>query len=433
VLFDDESLSLVEVDATTARLLLEPYPEQRHALESRASGDTALAASLDVVRGLEKVGVRQGKTLAPTPEPILANLVLNVTHGCNMACRYCFAGDGTYGTRSSLMTREVAERTVDLLAMTPYDQPKGLLLFGGEPLLNPEVVTSAVTYARQCIGDSSKLEISISTNGTMLSPELADFLVSNKVSIQISMDGMSRLQNQLRPLKNSGDSFQATMANVTPLLEAGRHVHVRASATNLCSDPVNLTAQLLGLGFKSVSIQPVQGGCLEPSHEDMRTMAEGYVTLLRSGLEARIPYLRTLLDRVRKRSITKTFCGAGFRGTTVAPDGTFYICHRFAGVEEFRVGDVHRGFSPDRVRTILGARQSVDDLLVCSVCVFRNLCGGGCAGENFYANGNVAVPWEKRCLMTRAVARAAIDYVLEEITAASAVATASPIGGEANG
>ncbi len=433
VLFDDETLALVEVDDLTARLIMQE--SGAGALQSVSADAPAeeLAASTDIIKRLKKSGAILARPRDAVVEPQLAYLVLNLAHACNLECRYCFAEGGGYGSEAELMPEEVALKAIELLAASPSEGPKSVILFGGEPLCNPDVLRSSVKLIRELIGDASKANISISTNGMLLSPEMADFLVTNEVRIQVSLDGLAPLHDRLRPTKDGKGSYEPAMKNVGPLLEEGRSLHARASATSLCCDPVSLAAQLLAPGFKSVSIQPVNGSAYEPSLDDMQRLAHGYEALLASGLAFRIPYLQRFVDKMKNRGLTKTFCGAGVRGTAVAPNGEMYFCHRFAGRADFRVGSVREGFLPDRVREILRNRRTVDDPLTCSVCDVRNLCGGGCAAENFFANGDVSLPWHKRCVLTKAVAHAAIDYVIDGIYASPEAVDQEETGGDTAG
>ncbi|HHW17732.1 MAG TPA: SPASM domain-containing protein [Firmicutes bacterium] len=413
VLFDDETLALLEVDNLTARLLLSGDLGQA---EQPVSGEET--ECLQTIRTLcEKGIIRLERDTAPQipVEPQLEYLLLNVSHACDMNCVYCFGQGGSYGGPNELMSEEVARRAIDLLAASPSNRPKRIALFGGEPLVNPGVVKFILTYGRQVIGDKSQLGFSISTNGTMLTPEMTDLLTKHDVTIQISIDGTRELQNRLRPLRTSGDSFDVVFAAVQDSLRINPNLHARATVTNLCFNAMDLAAQLFSLGFKTISLQPVHGcGALELTDEQIRELGEGYRLLARRGLGHKVSWLDSLLRRIRVRAKTEQFCGAGFKGLAVVPNGKLYLCHRLVPLAEFEVGDVWSGVNKEKLRALLRGMERVECSLVCASCVYRHLCGGGCMAENFFDTGSLRDPSPSRCLLSRIVCGTALETYIDE-------------------
>lgn len=415
IVFDDETLALMEVDDQTAHLLVSGVP-------ATESGDNAelpqdMRDALESIKTLKESGVvcLEGGITAQTSEPELAYLLLNVSHACDMNCVYCFGQGGSYGGPVELMSEEVARRAIDLLAASPAKGGKRIALFGGEPLMNAKLVEFILAYGREVIGDKTKLAFSISTNGTMLTPEMARLLKDHEVSTQISIDGTRELQNHLRPLRNGSDSFDAVSASLQKCLPVNPALHGRATVTNLCSDAMDLAAQLFSMGFRSISLQPVHGcKTLELTEGQLRELGDGYRMLARRGLARKVSWLDSAMRRIRARSRNEVFCGAGWRGLTVAPDGKFYLCHRLVPLVDFEVGDVWAGVNQAKLRDLLRGMESVECSLVCSSCMYRHLCGGGCMAENYFETGRLREPWKDRCLLTKAVCGAALDAYIDE-------------------
>ncbi|MDQ7794317.1 MAG: radical SAM protein [bacterium] len=313
------------------------------------------------------------------------------------------------------MSEEVARRAIDLLAAAPYEGMKHIAFFGGEPLMNIPILEFILAYGREVIGDKTKLGFMVSTNGTKLTETVTDLLSRHHVSIQVSVDGTRELQNRLRPLRGNGDSFNAVARNLDSARRIAGNIHGRATVTNLCPDALDLTVQLMSLGFDSVSLQPVHGSrTLELDDTQMTQFVEGYRIMARRGLSRKVSWLKGCVERVARRARAEQFCGAGLRGLTVATDGNFYVCHRLIPLPEFRVGDVRDGVNTEKLVDIFKGKQGVDVSLVCTSCMFRHMCGGGCLAENFLENGDIREPWTMRCLLTKGVCQAALDAYLDQ-------------------
>jgi len=405
IVFDDESLALIEVDAATARLLV--------------LGDDTVDGPVDSREAVAKLVqdrvIHTTHVTAPTPRFELTYMLMNISHLCDMECRYCFAGGGSYGEAGSLMSEEVAQKAIDMLAASEYPGIKRVAFFGGEPLANPRILRFVLNYGRDTIGDKSKLGFMISTNGTNLDDEMIELLSKNEVSVQISIDGTSELQNYLRPLRGQRHSFGAVDANVKKALKANTRLHGRATVTNICPDAMDLAAQLFSLGFRSISLQPVHGcEALELDDQQMEALGDGYRLMAKRGLGRQVSWTKSYMDRIVRRARTEEFCGAGMRGVTVAPDGTFYVCHRLIPLPEFKIGDVWAGVDVTRVEQIFAGKQGAEDSLVCRSCLYRHVCGGGCLAENYLETGDIREPWARRCSLTKKVCQASIDTFVDQ-------------------
>jgi uncharacterized protein len=411
VVLDDESLALIEVDSATARLLVQcdSLPE------GLAEGEDPCDSRGAVVKLIQDGVIHRTHVDAVKPQFQLTYMLMNISHVCDMECRYCFAGGGNYGDAGGLMCEDIAQRAIDMLAASECSGPKRIAFFGGEPLANPRTLRFILEYGRDVIGDRTKLGFMISTNGTNLNDETIKLLSDNDVSIQISIDGTSELQNHLRPLRRNGDSFGIVNANLKKALKGAPSLHGRATVTNICPDAMDLAAQLFSLGLRSISLQPVHGcEALELSDQQMEQLGDGYRLLARRGMDRQVSWIKSYIERIARRARTEEFCGAGLRGVTVAPDGSFYVCHRLIPLEEFRIGDVWSGVDVARIAAIFDGKQGVDGSLVCRTCLFRHMCGGGCMAENYLETGDIREPWARRCILTKKVSQAAIDSFLDQ-------------------
>ncbi|HBI16075.1 MAG TPA: hypothetical protein DDY20_11265 [Desulfobulbaceae bacterium] len=374
--------------------------------------------------------LRQEQFLRDTapPKPSLVkrrgirHLELMLTHECNMRCRYCYGvqGDGDwqdapylYGAHSKGMSFETARLGVDFLFAASGPQKKlSVIFFGGEPLLELDLMGRIARYVRQREGETGKTaRLSLSTNGLLLSAEAVAFCERNRISCQVSMDGEREAHNRNRVLRNGSGSYDAILPGVKRLLAARPgNVSVRATITRANLDLLHTVRHLHDLGFGSVHAEPAIGPpdglnvtadevpILQEQHEEVARF------LVRSARENRYFNYTNLVKFIRHTSEVKErqahYCGAARTYLALAQDGSFYPCHRFVGLEEYRMGDLRQGFDDRLQRTVLNL--TVDARPVCRECWARYLCGGGCWHHALTTHGTLTTPdSEVSCLITR--------------------------------
>ncbi len=356
---------------------------------------------------------------APVSAPVhlrkragIRHLELMVTHACNMRCRYCYGNDEhedwqeahhLYGADESGMRWEVAQQGIDfLLDASGTAKEVSVIFFGGEPLLEFELIQKVVRYARNRAKEHGKrVNFSLSSNGLGLTDEVVEFLVVHRIGCQISIDGPALIHDENRRLASGKGSYKQVMQGVKRLL-AKRPGRVPARVT-VAKDQANLPEvadHLLNLGFGSVHVEPVIGACgeLAIDNDDLVQMQRQTEILarylLRRVRKGHIFNFSNLVRHVRQTRLVDQrlahYCGAARTYLALAQDGAFYPCHRFVGMPEYRMGDLVSGFDNHLQKRILGL--TVDQRPGCRDCWARYLCGGGCWKHAEDINGGLEQP-----------------------------------------
>jgi len=339
-------------------------------------------------------------------------IVLNVTHACNLACGYCFAGGNRSG---SVMRVEVARKAVRLLdTRTPID----LAFFGGEPLMAWNLIRQVMTEARALAAKRNvRAKFHITSNALLLDEEKVRFLSEQPCSMLVSLDGPEDIHNAARPARDPNrNSFRGTMdalgrARNTPL---GRRIMARATFDTADPQLVRRLEFLAGLDdaglIRGYSIEPaVLGeGCARRAGgldrnavaDEYHAAAQWFVGRLHAKKAANFFHFRKLIERILYARHAGSECGAGNGYVTVAPDGTIYACHREAGTQ---VGHVDYGFDEE-------ARSAwADNRLYarngCTRCWARYLCGGGCRQACLELAGDLRAPVAERCFLQQTLLR----------------------------
>ncbi len=365
----------------------------------------------------------QGTAAASTKRPMLKkrsgirHLELMVTHACNMRCRYCYgslSGDGwqeaphLYGSITSGMSFDTARKGVDFLFSASGGQKDlSVIFFGGEPLLELGLMEKVVSYVKEKEAQTGKTAgLSLSTNGLLLRDKrIIDFLVKNKVGCQISIDGPKGIHDQNRCMPDGGGSYEAIMPGIKGLIAArpGR-VPARATVSHSMVDLPAVVEHLLSLNFGSVHIEPAIGNNSDPmmvTAEDVEAIKRQNeaiaLFLVKSVRNNRFFNYSNLVKHIRQTRVVRErlahYCGAGRTYFALSQDGAFYPCHRFVGLDEYRMGDIETGMDLSLQRKILDL--TVDNRPGCRDCWARYLCGGGCWKHAVDANGCLEEPDEE--------------------------------------
>jgi uncharacterized protein len=312
----------------------------------------------------------------------MTRLCLTLAQACNLRCPYCYGGGGEYGN-AGLMSREVALAALDMLFAQAATGDLRITLFGGEPLLNFEVLVAAVEHAESRaaqVGRSVVFELN--TNGTLITGEIADFLRRHQIEIVASINGDRDAHDRTR-----GVSYDTALRNLSPWLDARDPMLVAAATiTHLDPDIERHVTHILGLGFSQVSARPVatNDSAFALTSDDWATVKAGtsalalrFVAAAERGelfaWENIIRHLRTL----SRRASRGRRCGAGSEGLAVDIEGRLYPCHRFLGHRQHVWGDVWRGLETSAQESFLDAGR-VDRRGECGSCWARYVCGGRC-------------------------------------------------------
>lgn len=382
---------------------------------------------------LEVTGLWEDGSLFSDPEdpeidltdaPIKA-LCLNVAHVCNMKCHYCFASQGDFGLRPSLMSSEVGRRALDFL-MEHSQGVKHLEVdfFGGEPLLNWEVVKDIVNYGRQLEAATGKIfNFTLTTNTLLLDDEIMDFLVRERIGVILSLDGRQEVNDRHRLLKNDQGSYATIVPKIHRMVEKGPiSYYVRGTYTRNNLDFCEDVRHIVELGVDALSLEPAvgSGSDYEIRKEDLPQVLDEYAKLALLLLDyhqqgRQVHFFHYDLDLQKGPCLAKrqTGCGAGSHYLAITPEGDIYPCHQFIGQDDYRLGNILESTLQDSIRQKF-ARNTLLAKEECRWCWARNFCGGGCHANNFFTNGDIGQPAEVACDMHRRRVEAAIYLDLKK-------------------
>jgi uncharacterized protein len=374
--------------------------------EDRAAAEQSLHDLIDlgVIRPVGEPEAPRAQ-LPPMPFP-LATLVLNVTNKCNLSCTYCYEygadrlteGKGSQGTGKPRMDDDTARQSIDFLLRSSGDRPQvSITFFGGETLLNFPAIRAAVEYAEpRAAAVKKRVHYSLTTNATLLTDEVVDFLTTHRFGITVSIDGDQKEQDRHRSFQQGKGSFDLIAPRIRHLVQQnkarkGRSIGARVTLTAGAA-PVPETYRFLTqeLGFDEVGFAPVTAGLGRPW-----ALGElGYERLLREFAELGEDYVAAaarneahgfanLGDLLRElhQGVNKAHpCGAGLGLLGVSTEGELGLCHRFVESKSHSMGSVQQGID-QTARTQFLQQAHVDQKTDCTQCFARPLCAGGCYHE----------------------------------------------------
>ena len=341
---------------------------------------------------------------------VVKALCLHVAHTCNLSCDYCFASQGKYHGERALMSFEVGKQALDFL-MEHSGSRKNLEVdfFGGEPLMNWDVVKRLVAYARQEEGRRNKtFRFTLTTNGLLLDDEVIDFANREMHNVVLSLDGRPQVHDRLRKTSSGAGSYDLILPKFRKLAESRgeQGYYVRGTFTHYNTDFVNDILPMADLGFTQLSMEPVvcpPGDPYALTKEDLPVLLEQYELLakemLRREEEGRgFTFYHYMIDLGGGPCIYKRMagCGSGTEYLAVTPWGDLYPCHQFVGDEAYRMGTVWEGVTNTGLRDrFAGCNACTRE--ECRSCWARLFCSGGCAANAYHASGSIEGVYEYGC------------------------------------
>ena len=330
----------------------------------------------------------------PVQEPPLQAISLAIAQKCNLGCTYCYAQQGEFGAAPKNMPLANAKRAIDLLVAEAEPGSRiNIAFLGGEPLVNRPVLREATLYAQQQSQSRGLTAgFSITTNGTLLKEDDADFFEAHGFAVTVSLDGPQAQHDALRPYRGGRGSYDAIMKRLAPLLRHQRKMQVSARVT---VTPANLNLRetldaFVSAGFHNVGFSPMlssPNGKGEMQSDDLERMLEamiecGLVFEQKTRAGERYPFANMLnaMKEIGKGTHRPYPCGAGAGYLGVSADGDLAACHRFVGDESGSMGSLTGGIDVDGRNTWLADRH-VHRQAPCNTCWARYLCGGGCHHE----------------------------------------------------
>lgn len=369
---------------------------------------------------------RQGKLFAEdTFEPlagelkersagIVKALCLHVAHTCNLNCSYCFASQGKYHGDRAVMSFEVGKQALDFL-MDHSGSRRNLEVdfFGGEPLMNWQVVKDLVRYARSVEKERGKnFRFTLTTNGVLIDDDVIEFANKEMHNVVLSLDGRKEVHDRFRVDYAGKGSWEKIVPKFQKLVKArgNKGYYMRGTFTHHNPDFLEDIKAMLDLGFTELSMEPVVCAPDDPSaltEEDMAIVMDQYEKLARLMAERRregrpFTFYHYMIDLTGGPCVYKRIsgCGSGTEYMAVTPWGDLYPCHQFVGEEKFKLGDVWHGVTAPDVQAQFAA-CNVYSRPKCRDCWARLYCSGGCAANAYHATGSVNGVYDQGCELFR--------------------------------
>lgn len=424
---DVESGSFFEVDERTAELIKNRISPVADARGDFSNEDAEIESEIDALIG-------NGVLFSPEPvhpEPVYKGIVkalcLNITHGCNLRCTYCFAGDGKYHGKADLMSADTARNALDfLVARSGPRRRLEVDFFGGEPLLNMGAVKAAVEYARSIEKQAGKeFRFTITTNALALTDELIDYFNEEMYNVVISIDGRKKVHDYVRKDAAGNGSFDRILANAKKFVEkrGDKSYYVRGTFTAANPDFAADVLALNDYGFGQISLEPVvldpkdalalKDYQIEALKEQYEILAAEYIKRRAAGREFGFFHFNVDIYNGPCASKRLVGCNAGDEYLAVSPNGNIYPCHRFDGLPEYVIGNVNDGSFDDRLPRLFNS-VNLTKKEKCNECWAKYHCSGGCAANSIFFAGGITKPYEISCELMKkrvecALAIAAIE------------------------
>lgn len=347
-------------------------------------------------------------------QTVVKALCLHIAHDCNLACQYCFAEEGEYHGRRALMSFEVGKKALDFLIANSGNRVNlEVDFFGGEPLMNWNVVKQLVEYGRsQEKAHNKKFRFTLTTNGVLLNDEIMEFCNKEMSNVVLSLDGRKEVNDKMRPFRNGTGSYDLIVPKFQKFAESrgDKDYFVRGTFTRNNLDFSNDVLHFADLGFKKLSVEPVVAPPEAPysiREEDLPQIMEEYDRLAKEFVKREkegrgFKFFHFMLDLSQGPCVAKRLsgCGSGTEYLAVTPWGDFYPCHQFVGMEDFLLGNVDEGITNTKVR---------DEFKLCNVyakdkckdCFARFYCSGGCAANSYNFHGKITDAYDIGCEMQK--------------------------------
>ena len=341
---------------------------------------------------------------------VIKALCMHIAHTCNLNCSYCFASQGKYHGDRALMSFEVGKRALDFLVENSGSRHNlEVDFFGGEPLMNFDVVKELVAYARSIEKEAGKnFRFTLTTNGMLIDDDVIEFANRECSNVVLSLDGRKEVHDRYRVDYAGNGSWERIVPKFQKLVEAreGKNYYMRGTFTHANPDFLKDIEKMLELGFTELSMEPVVGPESDPSSltaEDMPIVLEQYEKLAELMLKRHregkpFTFYHYMIDLKGGPCIYKRIsgCGSGTEYMAVTPWGDLYPCHQFVGEEKFKLGNVFDGVSNFEAQEDFAA-CNVYSRPECRECWARLYCSGGCAANAYHSTGSVRGVYKYGC------------------------------------
>lgn len=408
-LMNIEKMQATLVDKTTAKTL------------EKLAGESEIQLTMDMEKILMNLGLISDNTTREANMSVkksysISNLSLLLTQSCNLRCIYCYGDGGEYGMMGS-MEEKTALRAVDwLIEQSGSVKKLNITFFGGEPFINFSMMKKVVNYAEERTASLNKtVSFSVTTNATLLDDEKISFIKEHNINTVISIDGPKEIQDKQRPFVSGQGSYDIILPRIKKLLQVMPNTRAHAVLVDDSKTQI-IKNSLQQMGFSEVSIMPASSSLFDEKSDKTRQARKlhGVLEELENEAENLIKYIKSRDNVALKKIIlssqlsqcmlsflhkTKRMhaCGAGLKYAAVSCSGDVYLCHRFVGMDKYKLGSI---FSDDINRDAYQNPQ-ITEMEECINCFAKYHCGGGCRHDNASSCISEYKPSEDMCLMKR--------------------------------
>lgn len=354
---------------------------------------------------------------------------LNIIHGCNLRCKYCFADEGEYHGHKGVMDIDTAKKAIDYVVKRSGPRRNiEIDLFGGEPTMIMDTIKEIIAYAREHEKEWKKnIRFTMTTNATLLNDEMMEFMDKEMGNIILSLDGRKEVNDNVRIKVDGSGSYDDILPNIKKMIDKrteGKMYFVRGTFTRANTDFYEDVKAMVNEGFREISIEPVvleNGHPLALREEDLPTIFDNYDKLYEEMRRRKVEgdefkFYHFNIDLQGGPCVYKRIsgCGAGFEYVAITPQGEVYPCHQFVGKEEYKLGSIW----DDTYDAELGKKfkkAHIYNKPKCKDCWARFYCSGGCQANNVNFNEDMNIPYEIGCKMQKKRIECAIALKAEEL------------------
>lgn len=345
---------------------------------------------------------------------VIKALCLHIAHTCNLNCDYCFASQGKYHGERAVMSFEVGKRALDFLIENSGTRRNlEVDFFGGEPLMNWDVVKQLVEYARSVEKQHNKnFRFTLTTNGLLIDDDVIDFANREMSNVVLSLDGRKEIHDLKRVDYAGNGSYDRIVPKFQKLVKArgGKNYYMRGTFTHANPDFTKDIFHMTELGFTELSMEPVVCKADDPAAltpEDMEIVKEQYEILAKEMIKRKkegngFTFYHYMIDLTEGPCVYKRIsgCGSGTEYMAVTPWGDLYPCHQFVGEESYKLGDIWNGVTNDALRNDFRSCNAYSRE-ECKTCWAKLYCSGGCAANAYHASGTIRGIYEPGCELFR--------------------------------
>ena len=412
-IYDTGSGALHECDKPTADYL--KAKELGEDIDITYITDEQIAEIVGDVAALKEQGLLYHDEVKayPMKSGFVKALCIHICHDCNFRCRYCFADEGAYHSKRESMSFETAKAAVDFLIQNSGNRKVlEMDFFGGEPLMNLDVLKQTVYYAKEeGAKHGKKFLFTTTTNALLLNDETIAFFNEEMENVVLSLDGRKEVHDAIRKSINGKGTFDLIIDKIKNFisLRGDKSYYVRGTFTAKNLDFAKDVLFIADQGVDSISMEPVVTDiadlAIRDEHipaieQEYETLCEEYLKRHYEGKGFNFFHFNVDLEGGPCLSKRVSACGAGNEYFSVVPNGDLYPCHQFASNPEFRMGSVFEGITRPDIREKF-ATSCLFTRKKCENCFAKFICSGGCSANNYHFNGDVDEPYETTCAMMK--------------------------------